>query len=75
MRKADPVAVLRARAEARALLFAACELADLSEALAPLYAYARRSGIFEQLGEEATAALIEGPFRHVCLTAMGGRDG
>lgn len=57
----NPLLVLQARAEARALLYKASEF-DLEEALAPLYAYALDSGLHEQLDSEAIFAIIHKPF-------------
>jgi hypothetical protein len=52
-----PMLVLRARAEARALLFAAGEF-TLGEAIDPLFAYAERSGLLALLGRESIDEII-----------------
>ena len=57
----SPFRILQARAEARALLYAANEF-DLDEALAPLRAYAIESGIVDEIGAEEALNLIHRPF-------------
>jgi hypothetical protein len=52
-----PMLVLRARAEARALLFVAGEF-TLGEAIDPLLAYAERSGLLALLGRESIDEII-----------------
>ncbi|HXG97310.1 MAG TPA: hypothetical protein VNJ06_09415 [Gemmatimonadales bacterium] len=53
----QPLLVLQARAEARAVLYAACEC-DLEAAIAPLMQYAIASGIEDQI----TATIIKAAF-------------
>jgi len=60
--RVPPFLVLQARAEARALLFAAAEYADLEEAIAPLRAYAVDSGVVEEVGADAVWSLINTAF-------------
>jgi hypothetical protein len=56
--------VLQARAEARAILFAACEY-ELEEAIAPLTRYALEAGIVDQIGAERAYAIIKTAFAGV----------
>jgi len=58
----NPLIVLQARAEARALLFASCEYENLGEALTPLLVYAHESGIAEAIGADATWQTIRNAF-------------
>jgi hypothetical protein len=44
----NPLLILQARAEARALLFRCCEYDDFEEALAPLEAYALENEIMDE---------------------------
>jgi hypothetical protein len=60
----DPLLVLRARAEARAQLWAACEF-DMPEAVDPLQAYAIASGLVDRLGQDEV--------QRVLAIAFGGR--
>ena len=62
MANVSPFLVLQARAEARAILWAAGEYVDLDEALAPLRAYAVDSGVVEQIGADASWAIINSAF-------------
>src|SRR5262245_7100866 len=62
MANVSPFLVLQARAEARAILWAAGEYADVDEALAPLRAYAVDSGVVEQIGADASWAIINSAF-------------
>jgi hypothetical protein len=56
-----PVLVLRARAEARSLLFHCGEF-TLGEALDPLFAYAHKAGLVKTLGTEAIEDIVYDAF-------------
>jgi hypothetical protein len=56
-----PILVLRARAEARSLLFSAGEF-TLGEALDPLFAYAHKAGLLKTLGTEAIENIVYDAF-------------
>jgi hypothetical protein len=58
-----PLLVLRARAEARAILYAAGEYDSIAQAVAPLLNDAQ--GLAETLGSEAVHAAVHGPFELV----------
>jgi hypothetical protein len=60
----NPLLALQARAEARAMLYAANEF-DLEEALAPLLRYAVKSGVADAIGGEAAFAIIRDAFKDV----------
>lgn len=60
----SPLLVLQARAEARAVLYAANEF-DLADALAPLHAFAVASGMVEQFGSDTVWAIIKAAFAGV----------
>jgi hypothetical protein len=60
----NPLLVLQARAEARAMLYAANEF-DLEEAIAPLMQYALRSGVVDRIGAERAFAIIKAAFAKV----------
>ena len=60
--KPSPLEVLKARAEARARLYAASCFDDLADALEPLFDYAVASGLTDQIGPEAAAAIINDAF-------------
>jgi hypothetical protein len=60
----SPLLVLQARAEARAYLYAANQF-DLEEALAPLLSYAADSGIIDDIGDEATFAILRQAFKGI----------
>jgi hypothetical protein len=60
----NPLLILQARAEARAMLYAANEF-DLEEALAPLLRYAVKSGVADEIGGEATFAIIRDVFKGI----------
>jgi hypothetical protein len=62
--RAPPLLVLLARAEARAILYAACEF-DLEEAVAPLTRYALDSGIVNEIGAERAYAIVKMAFAEV----------
>jgi hypothetical protein len=56
-----PVLVLRARAEARSLLFRCGEF-TLGEALDPLFGYAHKAGLVNMLGTEAIDNIVYDAF-------------
>ena len=58
----NPLIILQARAEARALLFVTAEYENLGEALTPLLIYAHTSGIAETIGTDATWQIIRKAF-------------
>ena len=58
----NPLLVLQARAEARALLFRTAEYQDLGEAVTPLLAYAHESGLADEIGAPAVLAIIKAAF-------------
>jgi SAM-dependent MidA family methyltransferase len=64
-----PLAVLIARAEARALLWRAGEL-DLTNAVDELEAEAEVSGLLAAIGQDEVAAIIAAAFAAVCEPAM-----
>lgn len=64
MPEVPPMLILQARAEARALLYGACEF-DLEEAITPLTRYANDSGIVDQLGAHRAFAIIKMAFAGV----------
>jgi hypothetical protein len=61
-RRLDPLMILRARAEARALLYQGWEISNLEEAVKPLIEYAESSGLLRQLGEPVILAVIRHSF-------------
>ena len=60
----DPLAVFKARAEARAILWAACEI-DLHEAVDELQAAAVRDGLIERPGPDAVQRILADAFHEV----------
>ena len=60
--KVAPILVLRARAEARALLYG-CNEFEYGEATDPLLQYAFKAGLIDMLGFEAVEAIIFDPFK------------
>jgi hypothetical protein len=56
--------LFKARAEARALLYAACMI-DLHEAIDPLQAFAVESGLVNQIGQDAVQAILADAFHAV----------
>jgi hypothetical protein len=58
----SPLLVLRARAEARAILYGEDQL-TFEEAVHPLRIYAIRIGLLDQLGHEIVEAVILDPFQ------------
>jgi len=60
----DPLEVFVARAEARAMLWAACEF-DLHEAVDVLQRDAERDGLVDELGQDAVQAILSRAFRRV----------
>jgi hypothetical protein len=59
----DPVAVFIARAEARALLYCACEIDDIPTAVDPLQEAAVESGLVDQLGQDEVQAILSRAFQ------------
>lgn len=59
-----PLIVLQARAEARAILYAHCEI-DLDHAVRPLLQYALDSGIVDQIGADRAFAIVKTAFAGV----------
>jgi hypothetical protein len=57
-RRIDPMMALRARIEARAILWQANAYADIDELMHPLYAYAHQSGLLDTLGIEGVDKLM-----------------
>jgi hypothetical protein len=57
----DPLLALRARAEARAQLWAACEF-DMPDAVDPPQADAIASGLVDQLGQDAMQQVLAAAF-------------
>lgn len=60
----SPLLVLQARAEARAILYAACEF-DIDEATAPLTRYALERGITDHIGADRAFAIVKAAFAGV----------
>jgi hypothetical protein len=60
-----PFLVLQARAEARAILFAAGEYESIDAAIAPLMQYALTNDLAEQLGADVVFAIIIKPFEPI----------
>ena len=58
----QPLLVLQARAEARAILYADGDYVDIAEAIKPLMAYAFEAGIVDQIGAERAHAIIKAAF-------------
>ena len=58
----SPLLALQARAEARAILYAACAIADLDEAIQPVLRYALDSGVVDQIGGDGAFAIIKAAF-------------
>jgi hypothetical protein len=58
----NPLLVLQARAEARALLFKTAEYEDLGEAITPLLVYAHEIGSDEEIGADGVLAIIKDAF-------------
>ena len=65
----DPLTVFKARAEARAILWAAREI-DLHEAVDALQAAAETSGLVEKIGQDTVQAILHDAFHRV-RTAEG----
>jgi hypothetical protein len=57
----DPIVVFRARCEARAILWAACEF-DLRTAVDKLQADAERTGLVDQIGPDAVQEIMADAF-------------
>jgi hypothetical protein len=58
----NPLLILQARSEARALLFKTAEYQDLGEAITPLLVYAHETEIDEEIGATAVLAIIKDAF-------------
>ena len=58
----QPLLVLQARAEARAILYADGDYVDINDAIKPLMAYAFEAGIVDQIGAERAHAIIKAAF-------------
>ena len=63
-RAPSPLCVLIARAEARALLYAAFEF-DLPEAVDSLQSYAVESGLVDEIGQDAVQTILAAAFSKV----------
>jgi len=63
-RSPSPLCILIARAEARALLYAANQF-DLPEAVDPLQAFAVKSGLVDEIGQDAVQAILAAAFSKV----------
>jgi hypothetical protein len=61
--KPSPVLILRARAEARAILYQAGEYETFEQAVAPLEDYAYESRLVDTVGEDTCAAIILNVFK------------
>lgn len=61
----NPLLVLQARAEARALLYAAGEYVDEAEAMWPLIDDAFNSGLADEIGVEAVVAIVHKAFEGI----------
>jgi hypothetical protein len=57
----DPLLAFKARAEARAILWAACEY-DLHDAVDPLQAAAVSTGLVDKIGQDAVQAIMARAF-------------
>jgi hypothetical protein len=63
MTQVSPMLVLLARAEARAILYAAGELGDsVVVAVTPLLDYAYESGVIDAIGEAEVHAIVNAAF-------------
>jgi hypothetical protein len=60
----SPAAIFIARAEARAILYAACVM-DLHEAVDVLHSAAEASGLVDELGQDGVQAIIAEAFEAV----------
>ena len=63
--KAAPILVLRARAEARALLYVTMEYNALDAAVQPLWDYAAESGLATEIGADRVYEIIRKAFEDV----------
>jgi hypothetical protein len=61
-RLAPPIAVLEARAEARAFLWRQYQIDELPTAVDPLQGFAEQSGLVAMLGQDAVQQIISKPF-------------
>jgi hypothetical protein len=57
----NPLLVLQARAEARALLYALGEF-DFEQAIDPLFVYAIESGLLDEFGMETVSNIVRAAF-------------
>jgi hypothetical protein len=64
-RLAPSVAVLEARAEARAILWHEYQLEHLPDAVDPLQAFAEQSGLVALIGQDACQQIIAAPFERL----------
>jgi hypothetical protein len=74
----NPLLVLQAQAEVRALLYMSGKF-DLEEALVPLLRYAVDSGIASDIGDEAAISIIRQAFKGIAgdaseINRYSGRD-
>jgi hypothetical protein len=58
----SPYRVLKARAQARALLWYAGDYPDRRSAVMPLFAAAEQQGLVDQVGAEAIEAIVKAAF-------------
>lgn len=65
----SPFDVLRARACARAYLWASGEYDSIAAALAPLEEFAHASGLIRELGQDFCEQIIAGPFERFSRAA------
>lgn len=61
----SPLLVLQARAEARAMLYAASEFDELEAAIVPLLQYALASGIIDEIGAQRAFTIVKAAFAGV----------
>ena len=61
----NPLTVLQARAEARAVLYQLGEINDLDDALRPLFDYAQVSGLADEIGADAMFAIVQNAFKGI----------
>ena len=60
--KPNPLLVLRALAEARAILFEAGDFENIEEAVSPMLRYAETSGLVDKIDMDDVCAIINEPF-------------
>lgn len=61
----SPFLVLQARAEARAILYAAGEYDSIEQAIAPLVSHALATGLADEVGTDTVFAIAHKPFHQV----------